>query len=64
MPHIEIVVSPQGQSQIQTHGFDGATCRAGSRFVEQALGVTVREQLTPEFHQSPQATETTEVESS
>lgn len=48
---IEIIVSPTGQSQVQTIGFIGNTCRDASRFIEQALGKQTDEQLTSEFHQ-------------
>ena len=49
---IEIVVSPTGQTQIETKGFTGSECRDASRFVEQALGKQTGEQLTAEFHSS------------
>ncbi|MGB4736887.1 MAG: DUF2997 domain-containing protein [Fuerstiella sp.] len=49
---IEIIVSPTGQSQVQTRGFRGSNCRQASRFLEQALGQRTSEQLTSEFHQS------------
>lgn len=48
---IEIVVSPTGQTQIETKGFTGSECRDASRFVEQALGKPTGEQLTAEFHE-------------
>jgi hypothetical protein len=48
---IEIVVSPNGQSQVQTKGFVGNQCRQASQFIEQALGKRTHEQLTAEFHQ-------------
>ena len=48
---IEIVVSPTGQTQIETKGFTGSECRDASRFVEQALGKQTGEQLTAEFHE-------------
>ena len=48
---IEIVVSPAGDVRLTTHGFEGPSCREGSRFLEQALGRTVAEQLTSEYHQ-------------
>ena len=48
---IEIVVSPTGQTQVQTRGFTGSECRAASEFIEQALGQRTNEQLTSEFHQ-------------
>lgn len=48
---IEIIVSPTGQSQVQTKGFMGNTCRDASQFIEQALGKRIDEHLTSEFHQ-------------
>jgi hypothetical protein len=48
---IEIVVSPNGQTQVQTKGFTGSECRQASEFIEQALGQRTSEQLTSEFHQ-------------
>ena len=62
MPSIEIIVSPTGQSQVQTKGFEGASCRAGSRFLEHALGQTTSEKFTSEFYQVHASTETTETE--
>ena len=48
---IEIVVTPTGQTQVQTKGFVGSECRQASQFIEQALGTRTQEQLTPDFHQ-------------
>jgi hypothetical protein len=48
---IEIVVSPTGQTQVQTKGFVGSECREASQFLEQALGKRTCEALTAEFHQ-------------
>ncbi len=48
---IEIVVSPSGQTQIETKGFTGSECRDASRFIENALGKRISEQMTAEFHQ-------------
>ena len=48
---IEIVVTPTGQTQVQTRGFVGSECRQASQFIEQALGKQTGEQLTAEFHQ-------------
>jgi hypothetical protein len=50
---IEIVISPDGQTKVETKGFAGESCREASRFLEQALGSRVGEQLTAEFHQKP-----------
>ena len=49
---IEIIVTPEGKTTVQTRGFAGASCRDASRFIEQALGQRVTEDLTAEFHQS------------
>ena len=49
---IEIVVSPTGETQLETKGFIGETCKEASKFVEQALGNRAGEQLTAEFHQN------------
>jgi hypothetical protein len=51
MKTIEIVVSPNGQTQVLTKGFTGSECRQASQFIEQALGTRTQEQLTSEFHQ-------------
>ena len=51
MKTIEITVSPQGQTKVETKGFSGSECREASRFLEQALGRSTGETLTAEFHQ-------------
>lgn len=51
---IEIVVSPNGQTTVQTKGFAGSACRQASKFLEDALGSRTSEQLTPEFYQQAQ----------
>ena len=47
---IEVIVSPTGETKIETKGFAGSSCRDASRFIEAALGERVDEQLTVEFH--------------
>ena len=47
---IEVIVSPTGETTVQTKGFQGASCQDASRFIEAALGQRVGEQLTAEFH--------------
>ena len=49
---IEIIVSPTGETNIETKGFSGSECREASKFIEQALGQRTDEQVTAEFHQS------------
>ncbi|MBX3452772.1 MAG: DUF2997 domain-containing protein [Planctomycetaceae bacterium] len=48
---IEIIVSPNGQTRVETKGFVGSECRQASQFIEHALGQWTSEQLTAEFHQ-------------
>lgn len=59
-PRIEIIVGPQGHTRVQTYGFQGASCRQASAFLEKALGQREQETLTPEFYQSIQQSERTQ----
>ena len=52
---IEIIISPTGQSRVETKGFTGAECRDASRFIEQAIGQQTNEILKAEFHQAATA---------
>ena len=52
MKTIEIIISPDGQSRLETKGFAGSRCREASRFLEAALGKTTSETLTAEFHEA------------
>ena len=54
MQTIEIIISTDGQSRIETRGFTGSRCRDASRFLESALGKVSSEQLTAEYHQMVQ----------
>ena len=49
---IEIIVAPDGGTTVQTRGYTGPSCREASRFIERALGRSVGETLTSEFHQA------------
>jgi len=48
---IEVLVSPTGETTIQTKGYAGADCLRASRFLEQALGIATQEQKTADFYQ-------------
>ena len=52
MRTIEIIVTPEGKTTVQTLGFTGPSCRDASRFLEHALGQRTAEQVTAEFHQA------------
>ena len=47
---IEVIVSPNGETKIETRGFAGSSCQQASRFLEEALGTRAAEQLTAEFY--------------
>ena len=49
---IEVVVSPQGETTVQTKGYAGADCLQASKFLEQALGVAAADRKTGEFYQT------------
>ena len=49
---IEVTVSPQGETTVQTRGYAGSDCLQASRFLEQALGVTTADQKTAEYYQT------------
>ena len=50
-PIIEVVVTAQGETHVQTKGFAGTACRSASQFLEAALGIPAIERLTAEFYQ-------------
>jgi hypothetical protein len=47
---IEIIVSPRGETKVETRVFVVGACREASRFLEEALGPRAGEQLTAEFY--------------
>ena len=52
---IELIVSPLGETTVQTKGYAGAECRQASQFLEQALGVAVQDRNTAEFYAEAEA---------
>lgn len=54
---IEVTISPQGETRIETRGFTGAACREATRALEAALGIRTSEQLTSEFYATSQLSE-------
>ncbi len=51
MKTIEIIVSPQGETRLETKGFAGASCQDASRFIESALGEKLSDRPTAERYQ-------------
>jgi hypothetical protein len=54
---IEVIVSPSGETRVETKGFAGEECREASALLESALGKRSSESVTAEFYAS-QNTET------
>ena len=49
---IEIIVTTDGRTSVQTLGFSGPSCRDASKFVEEALGQQIADNRTAEFYQA------------
>ena len=49
---IEVIVSPAGETKIETRGYQGSGCRDATRLLEAALGQVVHERSKPEIYQS------------
>jgi hypothetical protein len=52
MKTIEIIVSPTGETTLQTHGFQGRDCLEATRQLEAAMGRKRADRLTGEFFTS------------
>lgn len=49
---IQVVVSPKGETKVETMGFTGSSCQAASRALEEALGARAGETLTGDYYAS------------
>lgn len=49
---IEVIVSPTGETRLQTKGYAGNDCQQASKFLEDALGTKLTESKTAEYFQS------------
>jgi hypothetical protein len=47
---IEVLVSPTGQTTVQTKGYSGSECLGASQWLEKALGIVTAEQKTGEYY--------------
>jgi hypothetical protein len=53
MPRIiEVIVSPKGETSVQTKGYAGADCLQASKFLEEALGLAAAERKTAEYYET------------
>lgn len=49
---IDVVVSPTGETKIESRGFAGSACQQATKELEAALGRKRTETLTSEYHLS------------
>jgi hypothetical protein len=49
---IEVIVSPKGETTVQTKGYIGSDCQQASKWLEQALGIVAAETKTAEYYQT------------
>jgi hypothetical protein len=47
---IEVVVSPTGETTVQTKGYSGGDCLNASQWLEKALGITTTDRKTTEYY--------------
>lgn len=53
MPRIiEVIVSPTGETIVQTKGYVGGECRQASKWLEQSLGIATTDRPTSEMYAS------------
>ena len=52
---IEVLISPAGETTVQTKGFAGSECRQASGWLEQALGIASNDRNPAEFFESADA---------
>ena len=48
---IEVIVSPTGETTLQTKGYTGSDCFQASQFLELALGTKTSDRPSAEFYQ-------------
>lgn len=53
---VTVEISPIGEVSVKTQGFTGATCKQATKALEAALGSTIQDDHTREFHQGAACT--------
>jgi hypothetical protein len=48
---IEVVITPEGEVRLTTHGLKGQSCLSETEALEKALGRVVQREKTSEFYQ-------------
>ncbi|GAF88165.1 unnamed protein product [marine sediment metagenome] len=54
---IEVIISPTGQTRVETKGFGGRDCLQATKFLEAALGHRQSDRLTSEYFEAKQLAE-------
>ncbi len=49
---VEVIVTSDGKTTVQTKGFTGASCLDAGQFLEQALGRAIADRRTADFYQT------------
>lgn len=49
---IEVLISPTGETTVQTKGYAGSECQQASKWLEKSLGIAADDRKTSEFFQS------------
>ncbi|TWU33217.1 DUF2997 domain-containing protein [Novipirellula artificiosorum] len=52
MKRIEVIVSPDGSTKVETKGFTGSTCQQASEFLERSLGQKRSDHRTADFYRT------------
>ncbi len=50
---IEVLVTPKGETTLQTKSYAGSDCLHASKFLENALGMVTADRKTTEYYQLP-----------
>jgi hypothetical protein len=51
MKEIILTIDNEGRTSLQTKGFKGKSCMQASKFLEEALGNTTKNEFTPEYYE-------------
>lgn len=51
MKEIIVDIAPDGATKVTTRGWLGTACKAATKFLQDALGITTKDATTAEYHQ-------------
>lgn len=53
MPHVNIEITPTGETTVDDVGYTGHSCRDATKAIEKALGKTTSDERKAEYSQLP-----------